>query len=233
MTSTRVLSRRSFVLGVSALALAGCGGASSGEAAGGGATADAAPSAVTAAPETSGPAASSVSGDLAEYATGTHHVTMDIEGFGTIKLELLADEAPVTVANFAKLVSEGFYDGLTFHRIIKGFMMQGGDPTGTGRGGSDQTIVGEFAANGHTNSIKHVRGAISMARSSDPDSASSQFFIMQEDTPSLDGQYAAFGHVTEGMDVVDAIADAAMPTDSNGTIAPGEQPKIVSIRMDG
>lgn len=111
-------------------------------------------------------------------------------------------------------------------------MIQGGDPKGDGTGGSDRTIVGEFADNGHPNPISHVRGTISMARSSAPNSANSQFFIMQEDTPSLDGQYAAFGHVTEGMDVVDAIADAAKPTDSNGTIAPGEQPKIVSIRMD-
>lgn len=232
--STHVLSRRSFVLGalgVSALALAGCGGASSGEAAGDGATTDAASSADIAAPETSGPAASSVSGDLAEFATGTHHASMDIEGFGTIKLELFADEAPVTVANFAKLVSGGFYDGLTFHRIIRGFMMQGGDPTGTGRGGSDQTIVGEFAANGHANSIKHVRGSISMARSSDPDSASSQFFIMQEDAASLDGQYAAFGHVTEGIEVVDAICDSAKPTDNNGTIPAAAQPKISSVVM--
>ena len=110
-------------------------------------------------------------------------------------------------------------------------MMQGGDPTGTGRGGSDQTIVGEFAANGHTNSIKHVRGAISMARSSDPDSASSQFFIMQEDAASLDGQYAAFGHVTEGIEVVDAVCDSAKPSDNNGTIPAAEQPKISSVVM--
>ena len=145
---------------------------------------------------------------------------------------MIADVAPVTVANFTKLAGEGFYDGLTFHRIIEGFMVQGGDPNGNGTGGSDEKIVGEFSDNGHPNSISYVRGTISMARSQAYNSASSQFFIMQADTPSLDGQYAAFGHVTEGMDVVDAMCEAARPTDNNGTIAAADQPRIASVKMD-
>lgn len=123
-----------------------------------------------------------------------------------IKLEIDEKAAPVTAANFLKLVKEGFYDGLTFHRVIKGFMIQGGDPLGNGTGGSKNTIKGEFAANGFNNPIKHTRGVISMARAMDPDSASSQFFIMHADAPHLDGSYAAFGHVVEGLDTVDEIA---------------------------
>ena len=130
---------------------------------------------------------------------------------GIIKLELDREAAPITVKNFEALVKEGFYDGLTFHRIIPGFMIQGGDPQGNGMGGAKNKIKGEFRANGWTNPIKHKRGVISMARSFDPNSASSQFFIMHEDAPHLDGQYAAFGKVTEGMDVVDEIA--SIPTD--------------------
>ncbi len=125
---------------------------------------------------------------------------------GIIKLEIDEKAAPVTAANFLKLVKEGFYDGLTFHRVIKGFMIQGGDPLGNGTGGSKNTIKGEFAANGFNNPIKHTRGVISMARAMDPDSASSQFFIMHADAPHLDGSYAAFGHVVEGLDTVDEIA---------------------------
>ncbi len=125
---------------------------------------------------------------------------------GIIKLEIDEKAAPVTAANFLKLVKEGFYDGLTFHRVIKGFMIQGGDPLGNGTGGSKNTIKGEFAANGFNNPIKHKRGVISMARAMDPDSASSQFFIMHADAPHLDGSYAAFGHVVEGLDTVDEIA---------------------------
>lgn len=124
----------------------------------------------------------------------------------TIKLELDPANAPITCANFEKLVSEGFYDGLTFHRIIRGFMIQGGDPLGNGRGGSKEHIVGEFRSNGYSNPIVHKRGVISMARAMDPNSASSQFFIMHADAPHLDGNYAAFGHVVEGMDTVDEIA---------------------------
>jgi peptidyl-prolyl cis-trans isomerase B (cyclophilin B) len=133
-------------------------------------------------------------------------VIIEMDNGGIIKIELDEKNAPITAANFKKLVQHGFYDGLTFHRIIKGFMIQGGDPEGTGMGGADENIKGEFEANGIHNPIKHVRGTISMARAQDPDSASSQFFIMHEDAPYLDGQYAAFGHVIEGMDVVDAIA---------------------------
>ena len=133
-------------------------------------------------------------------------VIIEMDNGGIIKIELDEKNAPITAANFKKLVKKGFYDGLTFHRIIKGFMIQGGDPEGTGMGGSDENIKGEFEANGIHNPIRHVRGTISMARAQDPDSASSQFFIMHEDAPYLDGQYAAFGHVTEGMDVVDEIA---------------------------
>ncbi len=130
-----------------------------------------------------------------------------------IKIELYPDAAPITVANFEKLVGEGFYDGLIFHRVIEGFMIQGGDPQGTGMGGAKDKIKGEFLANGVPNPIKHTRGVISMARSSMPNSASSQFFIMHQDAPHLDGQYAAFGKVVEGMDVVDEIAST--PVDFN------------------
>lgn len=222
----QTLSRRSFLLaslGVASLCLAGCGSGASGAASTSAASASAVPSSS---------APSCVTSASGEYASGTHHATIEVEGYGAIKLELDADVAPVTVANFAKLAGEGFYDGLTFHRIIEGFMVQGGDPNGNGTGGSDEKIVGEFSDNGHPNSISHVRGTISMARSQAYNSASSQFFIMQADTPSLDGQYAAFGHVTEGMDVVDAMCEAARPTDNNGTIAAADQPRIASAKMD-
>ena len=134
-------------------------------------------------------------------------VNIEMENGKNIKIELYPDVAPITVANFEKLVNEGFYDGLIFHRVIKGFMIQGGDPQGTGMGGAKEKIKGEFKANGVENNLKHSRGVISMARSSMPNSASSQFFIMHKDAPHLDGQYAAFGKVVEGMDVVDEIAD--------------------------
>lgn len=133
-------------------------------------------------------------------------VVIEMDNGGIIKLEIDEKAAPITAANFLKLVKEGFYDGLTFHRVISGFMIQGGDPTGTGMGGSKENIKGEFASNGFNNPIKHTRGVISMARSMDPDSASSQFFIMHADAPHLDGNYAAFGRVVEGMGVVDQIA---------------------------
>lgn len=133
-------------------------------------------------------------------------INIEMENGKNIKIELYPEVAPITVANFEKLVKEGFYDGLIFHRVIKGFMIQGGDPEGTGMGGSDEKIKGEFLANGIKNDLKHTRGVISMARSSMPNSASSQFFIMHQDAPHLDGQYAAFGKVVEGMDVVDEIA---------------------------
>lgn len=133
-------------------------------------------------------------------------VVIEMDNGGIIKLEIDEKVAPVTAANFLKLVKEGFYDGLTFHRVIAGFMIQGGDPTGTGMGGSKENIKGEFASNGFNNPIKHTRGVISMARAMDPNSASSQFFIMHADAPHLDGNYAAFGKVVEGMGVVDQIA---------------------------
>lgn len=165
------------------------------------------------------------------YSSGTHHAQIVVKDYGTISLELYADIAPITVSNFAKLVNEGFYDGLTFHRIIEGFMIQGGDPLGNGTGGSDENIKGEFAMNGVQNSISHVRGTISMARSTSYNSASSQFFIMQEDTPSLDGQYAAFGKVTDGIEIVDKICEDTQVEDSNGTVLKENQPVIEKITM--
>ena len=133
-------------------------------------------------------------------------VKIEMENGGIITVELDASAAPITVANFEKLARAGFYDGLIFHRVIAGFMIQGGDPTGTGMGGADEDIVGEFAQNGRPNPISHERGVISMARAQDPNAASSQFFICHADAKFLDGQYAAFGRVTSGMDVVDEIA---------------------------
>ena len=169
--------------------------------------------------------------DTSKELTGTHHAEIEVKDYGTIDVELDADTAPITVTNFVKLAQEGFYDGLTFHRIMDGFMMQGGDPKGNGTGGSGETIKGEFSSNGVDNDISHTRGTISMARSTDPDSASSQFFIVQSDSTFLDGDYAAFGHVTEGMDIVDKICKEAAPTDENGSIKADEQPVIESIRM--
>ena len=162
---------------------------------------------------------------------GTHHAEIDIQDYGTITVELDGDAAPITVQNFMDLAYDGFYDGLTFHRIIAGFMMQGGDPNGNGTGGSENTIKGEFSANGVENSLSHTRGAISMARSQAYDSASSQFFICHADSTFLDGQYACFGYVTDGMDVVDAVCEAAQPTDDNGTIPADQQPVITAIRI--
>lgn len=133
-------------------------------------------------------------------------VIIEMENGGIIKIALDREAAPLTVANFEKLVSRGFYNGLTFHRVIRGFMIQGGDPLGNGMGGADENIKGEFAQNGVKNPLRHTRGVISMARAWDPNSASSQFFIMHEDAPHLDGAYAAFGKVVEGMDTVDYIA---------------------------
>lgn len=166
-----------------------------------------------------------------DLLSGTHYVEISVKDYGTMKVELDADTAPVTVTNFVNLASDGFYDGLTFHRIIDGFMIQGGDPNGDGTGGAEETIPGEFSSNGVENDISHERGVISMARSSDPDSASSQFFIMQEDTPSLDGEYAAFGKVTEGMEIVDAICEDTPVQDNNGTVLPEDQPVIESIKV--
>lgn len=166
------------------------------------------------------------------YSSGIHHVTIEVKDYGTIKLELDADAAPITVSNFAKLVNEGFYDGLTFHRIISGFMIQGGDPLGDGTGGSDEEIKGEFELNGVKNDISHTRGVISMARAQDYDSASSQFFIVHEDSTFLDGQYAGFGRVTDGIDVVDKICENIQVEDDNGTVLKENQPVIEKIVMD-
>ena len=149
-------------------------------------------------------------------------VIIEMENGAKIEIELYPEVAPITVKNFEKLVSGGFYDGLIFHRVIPGFMIQGGDPQGTGMGGAKEKIKGEFAANGHNNPIKHTRGVISMARAYDPNSASSQFFIMHEDAPHLDGQYAAFGKVVSGMETVDEIAN--IPTGFR------DEPKI-AVRM--
>ena len=165
-------------------------------------------------------------------STGTHHATIQIKNYGTIKLELYADIAPITVANFAELVNKGFYDGLTFHRIMDGFMIQGGDPEGTGFGGSSKTIKGEFQANGVKNNISHVRGVISMARSQVYNSASSQFFIVQKDSKFLDGQYAGFGKVTEGIEIVDKICKDIPTIDDNGTVLKANQPIIEKITME-
>lgn len=167
-----------------------------------------------------------------EYMTGKHNIKIEVEDYGDIEVELDADTAPITVTNFIKLTKEGFYDGLTFHRIIDGFMIQGGDPLGNGTGGSDEKIKGEFARNGVTNNISHKRGVISMARASySMDSASSQFFIVQKDSNFLDGQYAAFGHVTSGMDVVDKICDKVEVIDDNGTTLKKDQPIIKKISV--
>lgn len=158
-------------------------------------------------------------------------VQITVKEYGIIEVALDEEAAPLTVENFLKLTEEGFYDGLTFHRIIDGFMIQGGDPKGNGTGGSDETIKGEFSENGVENPLSHTRGAISMARSQDYDSASSQFFIVQEDSTYLDGQYAAFGYVTEGMDVVDKICEDVSVEDQNGTVLPENQPVIESIKV--
>lgn len=166
-------------------------------------------------------------------ASLAYYADIGIAGYGTVTVLLDQASAPITAANFVALAEDGFYDGLTFHRIMEGFMMQGGDPNGDGTGGSGYTIVGEFPNNGHDNFLSHTRGAISMARlGSDYDSATSQFFIVQEDcSSSLDGDYAVFGYVTEGMEIVDAICAAAEPTDTNGTIPAEEQPIITSVTI--
>ena len=194
------------LMSVSLMMLAGCGGGST-------------------EPEPEEPETTKVEG------IGIHHAEIDIADYGTVSVELDGDTAPITVQNFMDLANSGFYDGLTFHRIIDGFMIQGGDPNGNGTGGSDNNIVGEFAENGYENNIEHVKGVISMARAQDPNSASSQFFIMVADAPYLDGQYAAFGHVTSGQEIVDKIAEDAKPLDSNGTIATEDQPVITTIRI--
>ncbi|MCH5343199.1 MAG: peptidylprolyl isomerase [Acetatifactor sp.] len=167
-----------------------------------------------------------------ELLTGLHHVNINIKDYGTVSVELDADNAPITVTNFVTLAQSGFYDGLTFHRIMDGFMMQGGDPLGDGTGGSEQTIKGEFSNNGVGNPLSHTRGAISMARKSiSMDSASCQFFIVHQDSVRLDGDYAVFGYVTEGMEIVDEICENAVVVDMNGTVPAEYQPIIESIEV--
>lgn len=160
-----------------------------------------------------------------------YEIEIEIENYGTIKAELYGDVAPITVNNFVSLAKEGFYNGLTFHRIIDGYMIQGGDPQGNGRGGSDKKIKGEFKANGVENKLSHTRGVISMARANAYDSASSQFFIMQSDKKALDGQYAAFGKVTSGIEIIDAICADTPVQDENGTVLKNDQPKIKEVRI--
>ncbi len=172
--------------------------------------------------------------ETAKAPSGSSIAAIDVKDYGTIRVALYQDEAPITVANFIKLVNSGFYNGLTFHRAVKQFVLQGGDPNGNGTGGSSETIKGEFSANGVENHLSHTRGAISMARSSDYDSASSQFFIVQNSdaATTLDGQYACFGYVIEGMDIVDQIIADSVATDSNGTLAADTQPIINSITIE-
>ena len=178
--------------------------------------------------ETAAPASEEASQDDGTFQK-VRHAEITVKDYGTIKLELDEGTAPITVANFIKLAKDGFYDGLTFHRIMDGFMIQGGDPRGNGTGGSDEKIKGEFKQNGVDNPISHVKGVISMARSNQPDSASSQFFITVADATFLDGAYAAFGRVTEGMEVAEKIAKDVKPVDNNGSVMPEEQPVIESI----
>ena len=219
MTKKAFLRSLSLVLvlltALTAVVFAGCGSATS-ETAGGGSESQGS--------ENSGSSATPSDG-------GSNIAVIDVKDYGTITVELYPDIAPITVANFKKLINEKFYDGLTFHRIISGFMIQGGDPLGNGTGGSDENIKGEFANNGVSNNLSHTRGVISMARSQDMNSASSQFFIVHQDSTFLDGQYAAFGKVTEGMEVVDAIAANTTVQDGNGTVLPADQPVINSITL--
>lgn len=176
---------------------------------------------------------SSEDADESSEPAVTAYADIEVQDYGVITVALDGESAPKTVENFIQLAKDGFYDGLTFHRIVANFMIQGGDPNGDGTGGSDSTVHGEFAANGYkTNNLSHTRGAISMARSDYYNSASSQFFIVQADSPHLDGVYAAFGYVTEGMDVVDAIVEnSADPIDENGLLAADQQPVITSITI--
>lgn len=169
--------------------------------------------------------------DTSGLLSGKHHAEITVKDYGTIKVELDADSAPITVTNFVELAQVGFYDGLTFHRIMDGFMMQGGDPLGDGTGGSDRTIKGEFSSNGVENSLSHTKGAISMARSSNPNSASSQFFIVETDSTFLDGEYAVFGYVTEGIEIVEKICEDAKPTDNNGSILEDDQPVMETVTI--
>lgn len=222
---TKVLTTAAAGL-LSAVMLAGCGSAPAG-----GTSAPAEGTSVPAGESSATEDSSASATGQDNLLTGKHHVEITIKDKGIISVELDADVAPITVTNFVKLAEEGFYDGLTFHRIINGFMMQGGDPKGDGTGGSDETIKGEFSGNGVANSISHTRGTISMARSQMADSASSQFFIMHADNPGLDGDYAAFGQVTEGMEIVDDICENTTGQDRNGVVPNENRPVIESIKV--
>ena len=205
-----------------ALGCAACGSA---------ATRETAASAPAAQPEETAPEAARQEQAPAEPESSLHHVEIVIRDYGTVKLELDAAAAPKTVENFLDLAGRGFYDGLTFHRIMDGFMIQGGDPSGNGTGGSGKNVTGEFALNGWDNPISHGKGVISMARAADYNSASSQFFICVADATFLDGQYAAFGRVTEGLEIVEQIAKDARPIDNNGTVPADQQPVIERITV--
>ena len=213
------------IIGIMTISLASCGGKSN--------TDTSSTSAANSSEEGQTKEDESEEADVEENAggIGMRNVELVVKDYGTIKLELDGDTAPITVENFVNLAESGFYNGLTFHRIMDGFMIQGGDPQGTGFGGSDQTIKGEFAANGVKNDISHKKGVISMARSQHPDSASSQFFITVADSEFLDGNYAAFGRVVEGQDIADKIAADAQPIDNNGTIPKENQPIIEEIKV--
>jgi len=202
------------IMGLTIFALAGCGNMENAEA----------PAANDTGSEASTESTTNQEGEM-------HKVQIDVKDYGSIIVELDSGQAPITVENFLELAKSGFYDGLTFHRIIDGFMIQGGDPEGTGMGGSGNNIKGEFVSNGVQNTISHVRGVISMARSGHPDSASSQFFIVHQNSTFLDGEYAAFGRVLEGMDVVDRIATETPVIDNNGTVQSGAQPVIEKITV--
>ena len=220
------------LVAVMAVSLIGCGG-ESGEKSSAGTSAEEGQN--TASGEESVQEETSAAGGEEDMEfSGKHHVEITVKDYGTILVELDGDAAPITVENFLKLAGDGFYDGLTFHRIISGFMIQGGDPLGNGTGGSDERIKGEFAENGIENDLSHTRGAISMARSSAMDSASSQFFIVHQDSKYLDGKYACFGYVTEGIEVVDAICEAIPESayiDSNGIVKSESQPVIESVKV--
>lgn len=230
MKKVKILKMMAALLS-SAMMMTACGGEGSAPVAATGSDPEPAASETAAEPEATEAAATESTAEAEPAEGGLHHVTITVKDYGTIELELDAEAAPVTVQNFLDLAGQGFYDGLTFHRIISGFMIQGGDPLGNGTGGSDKEIVGEFSENGYENNISHKRGVISMARSMDPNSASSQFFIVHADADFLDGQYAGFGHVTSGMEVVDKICEDARPIDNNGTIPKDKQPVIESVKV--
>lgn len=230
MKKVKILKMMAALLS-SAMMMTACGGEGSAPVAATGSDPEPAASETAAEPAATEAAATESTAEAEPAEGGLHHVTITVKDYGTIELELDAEAAPVTVQNFLDLAGQGFYDGLTFHRIISGFMIQGGDPLGNGTGGSDKEIVGEFSENGYENNISHKRGVISMARSMDPNSASSQFFIVHADADFLDGQYAGFGHVTSGMEVVDKICEDARPIDNNGTIPKDKQPVIESVKV--